>query len=253
MRLLTSILATLVLASGAWAGVAITCSTSGNYVTISWDASGETELVRAFALDVTVDSGTIDSYSAAHADYDIYPGSIVIDAGGTVTDAGSPIADASYPGTLGGTGTSGVTIEMGSLYASGETPPPTSGALITLTVSGPCNVSITENVIRGGIVMEDPAVPANPSFASCEFGGVQVCDCPGNLEGDDQDRDLNDLTAMVDILLPSAPEFVVPVAAGHCGDIEPAGNPDGDVDLNDLTALVDILLPAAPEFVVPCP
>jgi hypothetical protein len=101
--------------------------------------------------------------------------------------------------------------------------------------------------------MEDPAVPANPSFTGCEVGGIEVCDCLGNLEGGDQDVDLNDLTAMVDILLPSAPEFVVPVAPGHCGDIEPAGSPDGDVDLNDLTALVDILLPAAPEFVVPCP
>jgi hypothetical protein len=194
MRVLSSILATLVLASGAWAGVAITCSTSGNDVTISWDASGETELVRAFALDVTVDSGTIDSYSAAHADYDIYPGSIVIDAGGTVTDAGSPIADASYPGTLGGTGTSGVTIEMGSLYASGETPPPTSGALITLTVSGPCNVSITENVIRGGIVMEDPAVPANPSFTGCEVGGT-ACPCKGDSDGNNvlDTDDMNNL------------------------------------------------------------
>jgi hypothetical protein len=212
-------------------------------------------LVRAFALDVTVDSGTIDSYSAAHASYNIYPGSIVIDAGGTVTDYGSPIADSSYPGTLGGLTTSGVTIEMGSLYASGETPPPTSGALITLTVSGPCNVSITENVIRGGIVMEDPAVPANPSFTGCEVGGVQACDCLGDLVGTDDVIDLNDLTAMVDLLLPAAAQgFVVPVAAGHCGDMVPAGNPDQVVDLNDLTAMVDLLLPAAAQgFVVPCP
>jgi hypothetical protein len=85
----------------------------------------------------------------------------------------------------------------------------------------------------------------------CE--SVGACLCPGNLEGGDQDVDLNDLTAMVDILLPAAPNFIVPVAAGHCGDIEPLGAPDGDVDLNDLSALVDILLPAAPNFVVPCP
>jgi|GEM_PF-3522648 len=193
MRLLTSILATLVLASGAWAGVAITCSTSGSEVTISWDASGETELVRAFALDITVDSGTIDGYSAAHPDYDIYPGSIVIDGSGTVTDAGSPIADASYPGTLGGVGTTGVTIEMGSLYASGETPPPTSGALITLSTTGATTVSIAENVIRGGIVMEDPAVPANPSLSGCEFG--VTCPCKGDSDGNNvlDTDDMNNL------------------------------------------------------------
>jgi hypothetical protein len=115
-------------------------------------------------------------------------------------------------------------------------------------------VSITENVIRGGIVMEDPAVPANPSFTGCEVGGVQTCPCLGDLVGTDEVRDLNDLTAMVDLLLPYAAQgFVVPVAPGHCGDMVPA-TPDNVVDLNDLTALVDLLLPAAAQgFVVPCP
>jgi hypothetical protein len=87
-----------------------------------------------------------------------------------------------------------VTIEMGSLYASGDPAPPASGDLITLTVSGPCNVSITENVIRGGIVMEDPAVPANPSFTGCEVGGT-ACPCKGDSDGNqvvDTD-DLNNL------------------------------------------------------------
>jgi hypothetical protein len=154
--------------------VQISCSTSGNDVTIAYDASGETELVRAFALDITVDSGaTIDAVAWTNPDYDIYPGSIVIDAGGNVTDWGSPIASQSdYPGdTLGGLGTSGVTIEMGSLYAQGETPPAASGNLITLTVSGSPCVTITENVIRGGVVMEDPSVPANPSFQGCCVSG----------------------------------------------------------------------------------
>jgi hypothetical protein len=250
MRLLTSILATLVLASGAWAGVQITCSTSGNDVTISWDALEETELVRAFALDVTVDSGTIDSYSAAHASYNIYPGSIVIDAGGTVTDYGSPIADSSYPGTLGGLTTSGVTIEMGSLYASGDPTPPKSGDLITLTVSGPCNVSITENVIRGGIVMEDPAVPANPSLTGCEVGTQPTCPCQGDLDGDTW-RSPDDLGILVGILSPhSATGYWVENTSGYCGDM------DGDTWLSpdDLGVLVGILSPhSATGYWVECP
>jgi hypothetical protein len=175
MRKIVAALVALLLTSSAWAGVQISCSASGNDVTISYDASSENELVRAFALDVTVDNGqTIDAVVSTNPDYDIYPGSIVIDAGGNVTDWGSPIASQSdYPGdTLGGLSTGGVTIEMGSLYAQGETPPAAADDLITLTVSGNCSVTITENVIRGGVVMEDPSVPANPSFSSCAVGGT---------------------------------------------------------------------------------
>jgi hypothetical protein len=176
MRKLVATVVALLLASPALAGVQISCSFSGNDVTIAYDASSEVDLVRAFALDVTVDAGTIDAVAWTNPDYDIYPGSIVIDAGGNVTDWGSPIASQSdYPGdTLGGLTTSGVTIEMGSLYAQGETPPAASGNLITLTVSGSPCVTITENVIRGGVVMENPNNPANPSFTGC-CAGVGPC------------------------------------------------------------------------------
>jgi hypothetical protein len=201
-------------------------------------------LVRAFALDVTVDSGTIDSYSAAHASYNIYPGSIVIDAGGTVTDYGSPIADSSYPGTLGGLTTSGVTIEMGSLYASGDPTPPKSGDLITLTVSGPCNVSITENVIRGGIVMEDPAVPANPSFTGCVVVGGG-CACLGDMN-DDGWLSPADVSAIVNILIPAAADYywVEDTSGVSCGDM----NGDGWLSPSDASALVNILIPAAGDY-----
>jgi hypothetical protein len=173
------------------------------------------ELVRAFALDVTVDSGTIDAYKDPNGHYNIYPGSIVIDVSGNVTDYGSPIADAAeYPnGTCGGLGTQCVTIEMGSLYAQGDPAPPASGDLITLTVNtaGEANVTITENVIRGGVVMEDPAVPANPSFGTCTVGGTPVCQtCLGDVDGDGW-LTPNDVGQLVTILLPhSATSYVIP-------------------------------------------
>jgi hypothetical protein len=199
MKKTAFILMALAFAVPAWAGVQVSCreGASGEII-ISYDASGETELVRAFALDVTVDGGaTITGYSSPNASYGIYPGSIVIDGSGNVTDAGSPIADpVEYPnGTLGGLNTSGVTIEMGSLYASGDPAPAASGDLITLQVdTAGVNVSIAENVIRGGVVMEDPAVPANAILSGCVVPGAG-CPCKGDADasGDLTTDDMNAL------------------------------------------------------------
>jgi hypothetical protein len=155
-------LVALLIAAPAWADVLITCEDQGGgVVQISYDATGEDpNLVRAFALDITVSDGNIiDANCADNVDYYIYPGSIVI-VDGEVTDYGSCVASSDYPGTLGGLGTGGVTLEMGSLYADTDpehpSPPPASGVLCTLTVDTSCTVTINDNVIRGGVVMEDP-------------------------------------------------------------------------------------------------
>ena len=86
----------------------------------------EASQVRAFALDITVDgSATITAVDPCHTGennatnrgHGIFPGTIVI-VGGVITNVGTPVAEvADAPGdTLGGLGTGGVTIEMGSLY-----------------------------------------------------------------------------------------------------------------------------------------
>jgi hypothetical protein len=250
---ITPIAVALMLSITAWAGVTIDCSIDGsNRVTISYDASAETELVRAFALDVTVDSGqTINSVVSTNPDYGIYPGSIMIDASGNVTDYGSPIAAQSdYPGdTLGGVGTSGVTIEMASLYAAGETPPAAADDLITLQLSGPGVVTVNENVIRGGVVMEDPQVPANPTLPTqCDAGAG----CKGDVNGD-QAVNTDDLNLMAVHLFQfgSGEKFQAPIAPYQpSGDISNNGFYDTD-DLN-LLAVHLFQFGSGEKFDAPC-
>ena len=143
------------------------------------------EKVAAFALDVTVDAGTIDSISDFHvgqstADergFGIFPGSfaryIVVDpVTGDVNDwaAGvyTPIADPNDPGALGGLGTNGITLEMGTLYASDENAPENTGILCKVTVSQSCKMSVALNRVRGGIVLMDPAVQVDPNLAQAQ-------------------------------------------------------------------------------------
>ena len=158
-------LSVVMLTAPAWAGVAITVTDLGDGMA-GIDYSG-TELARAFALDITVDAGTIDVISdfAVGDDsngYGIFPASfsrnIVVDpVTGDVSDwavAGyTPVADAGDPGALGGLGTNGITIEMGSLYDTRA--PALSGRLCVITCSEPCIVTVTTNATRGNVVLED--------------------------------------------------------------------------------------------------
>jgi len=153
----------LLLVSSTPATVVLTCrDLGGGTAELSYDASQEASLVRAFALDVTVSSGVITSIGNLSFDYWIYPGTIVIEDG-EIIDPGTPVAPSDAPETLGGLGTSGMTIEMGSLYSEQDpihnTPPPVSDILFTFTVSAECDVTIIENYIRGGVVLEDATQP----------------------------------------------------------------------------------------------
>lgn len=149
------------LASPAPAIVVLTCTDLGNAVVeLSYDASQEASLVRGFGLDITVSYGIITSIGNLSFDYWIYPGSIIIDPDtGEIIHTGTPIAPPNDPGTLGGLGTSGMTIEMGSLYHEDDpihnTPPTVTGVLFTFTVSAECDVTVTENNVLGGVVLED--------------------------------------------------------------------------------------------------
>jgi len=78
--------------------------------------------------------------------------------------------------------------------------------------------------------------------------GPRPCQCPGDLDTNDQ-VDLQDLDAMVNMLVAAGPPFIVPVAPGHCADL---AAPMLQVNLQDLDAMVNMLVAAGPPFIVPC-
>ena len=171
MRTLILALAVVLLAAPAWATVEITLTDlGGGKVEVGYDATSETELVRAFALNiVATDGNIIDINDYAIGDnnggYGIFPGNFsrfitVNTTTGNVDNWGiagyTPVADAGDPDALGGLDTNGVTIEMGALYD--DDPPLDTGVLCTVTVeSSASKLCVTGNAIRGNVVLEDAA------------------------------------------------------------------------------------------------
>jgi hypothetical protein len=94
--------------------VRVTAEDAGNCrLRIGYEVTGGTEVPVAIGLDICLSGPAIFSGVVSASPYfPIYPGSLLIEGGGII-DYGTPVADAFYPGTLGGMGTSGVTIEMG--------------------------------------------------------------------------------------------------------------------------------------------
>lgn len=174
MRTLILALAVVLLAVPAWADVKIivtdiTTDPEKPTAQISYDATTETELVRAFALNITVNDGNIvdiNDYAVGdnNGGYGIFPGNFsrfitVNTTTGNVDNWGiagyTPVADAGDPDAKGGLDTNGVTIEMGALYD--DAPPAKTGILCTLVCSKPCLMSVEGNAIRGNVVLEDAA------------------------------------------------------------------------------------------------
>ena len=129
------------------------------------------EVVRAFALDVSVDRGQILGVSGyfrgeskpGATGYGIFPASfrdhIVVTSPTNIDWSASdytPLAvtSDSPSDTLPGLNSSGVTLELGGLWDpnNGTTVPASSGTLCALQLSEPANVSVAANVSRGGVV-----------------------------------------------------------------------------------------------------
>lgn len=170
MRKLIALLAVVALTAPVFATVTVTCTDEGNgVVQVSYDA-GSGPRLQGIALDITVDSGVIVADSVANyktgestagdQGLGIFPGTITfIGDPCQVDDWGTPEAPASdHPDTLDGSGTAGMTVELGALYDPNRPlteGPADAGPLLTFEVSESCNVSITTNAIRGEIVMSD--------------------------------------------------------------------------------------------------
>ena len=172
MRKIVFVLVALLLATPALASVKIIATDEGGgWVDISYEVDGNK--VRAFALDISVDSGTFDDVCDYHEGesssddgrgYGIFMGTIEIDANtGEVTGWGNPVAPNDAPGADNtGLGTDTLILGMGSLYSGGqgsENAPNDSGSLCKVHVnSNPNDVNLCvtiEAATRGGVVDED--------------------------------------------------------------------------------------------------
>ncbi len=156
------VLAVILITSPVSAAVYINCTDLGNgVIEFSYDYSEEPVRIRAFAFNIMVSNGRITSIGNLSPHYQVYPGSIEINAWGEVVDWGTPVASGLC--AIGGLGRTGMTIEMASLYApigpnSPNAPPPT-GVLFTFTISAACNITVEANICMAGttgVVFEDP-------------------------------------------------------------------------------------------------
>lgn len=185
MRKMILALVVFLIAAPAWAAVEITLTDEGGgVVAIGYDSTGETELVRAFALDISVDAGTITAVTDFavgddNGGYGIFPANfsryITVDGQtGEVADWGvaeyTPVADANDTGAAGALGSGAITIEMGSLYD--QMAPGTTGLLCKVATEGAAELSVTPNAVRGGIVLEDASqATMDPDPATIQIGG----------------------------------------------------------------------------------
>ncbi|MFC1765879.1 hypothetical protein ACFL6U_27860 [Planctomycetota bacterium] len=156
---------------------------------IKYETDGE--LVRAFALDISVDTGVLTAISGFHRGesfqatpgYGIFPSAFaaVIDVNEITGEVDTwdvndytPLADpCDAPlDTRPGLGSPGVTIEMGALYSppGDDSPnaPGTSGTLCLMSISETTTVKVTTNKIRGRIVLTDPTVEADIDLSKAE-------------------------------------------------------------------------------------
>jgi hypothetical protein len=141
------------------------------------------EVLRAFALDVSVDHGAIIGISnffkgpstASGCGYGIFPASFrdhIQVLSGTNVDwsaAGyTPLASTNdLPGaTLPGLNSPGVTLEFGALWdpLNPSAVPEASGTLCSLDLSQAAQVTVTTNGARGGVVSATPGISVVSSF-----------------------------------------------------------------------------------------
>ncbi len=198
MKKIFLIWAVLVLAAPAMAltDVVITATpdgTTGNVdIIVTWSGGGSPP--RAFAIDVNVTSDVniidVSGYHTGESEtgnkgFGIFPASFnrEIDADDpNWADVNyTPVADAcDLPGdTLAGLvpGSSGVTLELGSLY-TGPNVPTSPSTLATITVDGSCTLCMKANVGRGKIVLEDGNEPDSTTANCVSVTVVVVCTVP---------------------------------------------------------------------------
>jgi hypothetical protein len=179
---------TFLLIASSKAGVRVYVEDAAGVALIKYECTAG-EVVRAFALDVTVDRGQIVNISdyfvgpstGAARGYGIFPAAfrdhITVTSNTVVNWNASgynPLAVvADDPGgTLPGLGTSGVTLEFGALWdpALPEAAPPSSGTLCALQLSEGAMVTVAANASRGGVVLSPDGNSVAPTFTGAIVG-----------------------------------------------------------------------------------
>lgn len=193
-----------VLAADGDPNVKITCEAEGTTVTVSYALQAQdgfdpaSDPMRGIAFNITTSNtakiATITDYAALNfappvnsegiddvSGYIIHMGSIVIGPQDPnfVTNFGDPVAPNTDPGALGGLGTTGITVEMGSLYSANGTPPGSSGMLFKITIDlngeSSTDLTIVGESTRGGpqgeCVLESGQM-ANVLSTGCTVSGV---------------------------------------------------------------------------------
>jgi len=147
------------------------------------------EVVRAFALDVSVDQGQIVGISGflrglsrpGATGYGVFPAAYRDHLStGSPTNIDWSVSDytplavvADAPGdTLPGLHSAGVTLELGGLWdptVPDAIPGPT-GTLCALELSQPASVSVAANATRGGVVSAFPGLVIKPVFVGAFVG-----------------------------------------------------------------------------------
>jgi hypothetical protein len=245
MKKMLFMLMALLIASPAFAGVTITCNqpTPGNgRVDINYSVTDANDLARAFALNVQVSAGNISDVTNVNAKYRIYPGTIVID-NGVVTNLGTPVAPNTDLGAKGGIGTSGITLEMGSLYNTSDVndanKPAMSGLLCSITATAACTVTISGNATRGNVVFESGATTDVSSNCAVTF--PPSCACRGDIDrnGYVQSADILALVSLYNTYGTGTRPKQIPSTDSNfdiCGDLDN----NGFIQSADILALVSM-------------
>jgi len=264
MKKMILLLAVLLIASPAWATVAIDCTTDGNEVTVTYDADNEPNLPRAFALNISLSDGAIietlvpgsfkigESTSGSKG-FGIFPGSIEIDNEGVVTDDGGPVAPSDDPCTVGQVGDSAITVEMASLYVGPQgkgqaNAPDSNGVLLKFTVDKSTTVTIAKNARRGGVVKENPDENANDTYSGCTVTIAPPL-CMGDMDNNGWIT-TNDVQVLMGLLIATAPNY-------YYQDSTPPSGADMDnngwITTNDVQVLMGNLIATSPNYYYQCP
>ena len=238
------VLMALLLATPALGAVTITCTDEDEGVVLIEYNNTEPNRIRAFALDVSIDSDCADINSVYDFDegtgtwYGIFPGTIDLsDVENPVW--GTPVAPSDSPGAEGtGLYTNRVILEMGSLYEPNLAGPPNSGMLCKLYVGGAswCSINISIEPTRGGVVLED-GTSVGITSTGCDHAWIYPPDCWDCLTQCHGDVDCDGVVD-IDDFYPFKDAF---------GSIYPHANYDpcadfdrnGDVDIDDFYTFKD--------------